>query len=348
MRLRHVEILHAIRQAGSISGAAELLCITQPAASKILKHAEQQLGFAIFRRAGGRLQPTDQGEALLGEVEKVYEVLDRTRRTAHVLRQGLDTHLRVVCLPSLGLGVVPAAVRLFRARQTRTTLEIACRHTQEINGALLAREFDLGIGFGPADGTERVPGIECSLLTTGDMVYVDRVPHSGKTERRPIRLSDVDQARLIGLNSSHYLGVALRTVLAREGLASFPAIQVQTYYVALSLVAAGTGCAIIDEFTAIAPPAGVTVRPIDPPLRFGVYAYSRAQQPRSRRALEFLECVRAVCADESSARGHGTARSGGSGAHRQDRIGEPIDLVLAQTSQVRTPVGDDVDGMVAP
>lgn len=62
-------------------------------------------------------------------MEKVYEVLDRTRRTVHVLHQGLDTHLCVVCLPRLGIGVVPATVRLFRGRQPRTTLEIACRHT---------------------------------------------------------------------------------------------------------------------------------------------------------------------------------------------------------------------------
>ena len=143
------------------------------------------------------------------------------------------------------------------------------------------------------------------MLTTGDMVYVDRAPRATAAEQRAIRLAEIDQTRLIGLNSSHYLGIALRTVLAREGLASFPAIQVQTYYVALSLVAAGTGCAVIDEFTALTPPAGVAVRPIDPPLRFGVYAYSRAQQPRSRPAMEFLECVRAVCADKSSARAAG-------------------------------------------
>lgn len=302
MRLRHVEILHAIRQAGSISGAAELLSITQPAVSKILKHAEQQLGFAVFRRIRGQLRPTDQGEALLGEVEKVYEVLDRTHRAAHFIRQGLDTHLRVVCLPSLGIGVIPAAVRLFRARQPRTTLEIACRHTHEMNGALLAREFDLGIGFGPVDGTERVPGIDCSLLTTGEMVFIDRAARDAADGRGAIQLAEIDPERLIGLNSSHYLGVALRGVLDREGVAPFPAIQVQTYYVALALVAAGTGCAVIDEFTALAPPAGVVVRPIDPALRFGVYAYTRAQQPASKRAVEFLECVRAACAEESSVR----------------------------------------------
>ncbi|WP_312465733.1 LysR family transcriptional regulator, partial [Stutzerimonas kunmingensis] len=41
MRLRHIELFQAILQTGSLTAAAELLHISQPAASKILKHAEQ-------------------------------------------------------------------------------------------------------------------------------------------------------------------------------------------------------------------------------------------------------------------------------------------------------------------
>ena len=60
MRLRHIEVLYAIRRTGSISAAATLLSITQPAVSKILKHAEQQLGFPLFQRVRGRLLATDE------------------------------------------------------------------------------------------------------------------------------------------------------------------------------------------------------------------------------------------------------------------------------------------------
>ena len=39
MRLRHIEIFQAIRQTGSISAAAQLLHVSQPAVSKVLQHA---------------------------------------------------------------------------------------------------------------------------------------------------------------------------------------------------------------------------------------------------------------------------------------------------------------------
>ena len=47
MRLRHIELFHAVLTAGSLTGAARMLNISQPAASKVLQLAEQQLGFAL-------------------------------------------------------------------------------------------------------------------------------------------------------------------------------------------------------------------------------------------------------------------------------------------------------------
>lgn len=50
MRLRHIEVFQAIVQTGSISAAARLLNVSQPNISRVLNHAEQQLGFALFER----------------------------------------------------------------------------------------------------------------------------------------------------------------------------------------------------------------------------------------------------------------------------------------------------------
>src|SRR5579875_2454335 len=60
MHLRYIELFHAVLTTGSLTGAAKLLNISQPAASKALQHAEDQLGFPLFSRVRGRLQPTQQ------------------------------------------------------------------------------------------------------------------------------------------------------------------------------------------------------------------------------------------------------------------------------------------------
>ncbi len=298
MRLRHIEVLFAIRKTGSISAAAAALSITQSAASKILKHAEQRLGYALFRRAHGRIYPTEEAELLLVEVEKVFAALDRTRDTARILRERLDTRLRVVCLPSLGFSMVPRAVQVFQKLRPQTTIEIAARHTPEMMDALLTKDFDIGISFGPEKGEHAPIGIDATLITLGELVYIDHPTSPSATATGPVKLSQVDEGRLIGLNSSHYLGTALSSALAQQGVTQVPSIQVQTYYFARALVAAGTGCAVVDEFTANTASADVAVRAIDPPIRFGVYAYSRSQSSRSNRALEFLDCLRSVARDK--------------------------------------------------
>lgn len=87
MRLRHIEIFQAIRQTGSVSAAAQLLHVSQPAVTKVLQHAELQLGFPLFLRIRGKLQPTPEALALEREVDKVSESLQGVRRLAQNLRR---------------------------------------------------------------------------------------------------------------------------------------------------------------------------------------------------------------------------------------------------------------------
>ncbi|WP_135724194.1 LysR family transcriptional regulator, partial [Klebsiella pneumoniae] len=69
MRLRHIEVFQAIVQTGSISAAARLLNVSQPNISRVLNHAEQQLGFALFERRIQGMSVTAEGRRLLPEVE---------------------------------------------------------------------------------------------------------------------------------------------------------------------------------------------------------------------------------------------------------------------------------------
>src|SRR5690606_38532804 len=82
MRLRHIEIFEAIRRTGSLTEAAAALHISQPAASKLLAHAEMQLGFKLFERVKGRLVATREAEILSPEVTRLNQDLNSVRRLA--------------------------------------------------------------------------------------------------------------------------------------------------------------------------------------------------------------------------------------------------------------------------
>ena len=73
MNFRQMEVFHAIMMTGSVTSAAKSLNITQPAATKILRHSEDQLKFRLFHRIKGRLVPTDDALAILPDVERVFQ-----------------------------------------------------------------------------------------------------------------------------------------------------------------------------------------------------------------------------------------------------------------------------------
>src|SRR5690606_40300421 len=62
------------------------LHISQPAASKLLAHAEAQLGFKLFERVKGRLVATREAEILTPEVARLNQDLNSVRRLAASLR----------------------------------------------------------------------------------------------------------------------------------------------------------------------------------------------------------------------------------------------------------------------
>src|SRR3546814_17025562 len=88
MNLRQMEVFHAIMVTGSITGAARLLNVTQPAVSTVLKHCESQLKMKLFVRVAGRLQPTAEAEAVFPQAASIFGRLDAVSRLTQDLVGG--------------------------------------------------------------------------------------------------------------------------------------------------------------------------------------------------------------------------------------------------------------------
>ena len=86
MRLRHIEVFNAVMLTGSVSAAARLINVTQPAVSRILAHAELQLGFPLFHRLKGKLVPTTEAQTLYPHIERLFTQLDDVQRLANSLK----------------------------------------------------------------------------------------------------------------------------------------------------------------------------------------------------------------------------------------------------------------------
>ena len=105
MRLRHIEVFHAIMQVGTISGAAQVLHISQPAVTKVLQHAELQLGMPLFERVRGKLYPKPEAHRLFVETEKLHRDLQGIRRLAASLKGNAVETIRLVSTPTIAISV---------------------------------------------------------------------------------------------------------------------------------------------------------------------------------------------------------------------------------------------------
>lgn len=245
MRLRHIEVFYAVYRTGSVTGAALELNVSQPSVSKVLRHAEDQLGFPLFRRSKGRLDATEAAHELFAEVDEVYRKVRALRRTAKNIGSRREGHIRLGLLPSLGLGVIPEAIASLREENPEVSFELDTLHSRDIASALNERACDLAIGYGsPANSllaTKQIGTIELLVAAR----YDQYVPKDGVVD-----LEDLVNRDFIGLRDSGPTGDLLIDEIDRLGIVPNEIVTARTYYVALALAKRGVGLTVVDEFTA--------------------------------------------------------------------------------------------------
>ena len=114
LNLRQIEVFRAIMLTGSISKAAQLLNVSQPAISRLLSYTESRIGLVLFERIKGRLYPTPEARRLYQEVEQVHNSVQRVNEVATDLIEKRHGSLHIAVSPSLGQTLIPMAVTRFR------------------------------------------------------------------------------------------------------------------------------------------------------------------------------------------------------------------------------------------
>ena len=296
MRLRQIEVFHAVYANGSISAAARSLHVSQPAVSKVLRHTESQLGIRLFDLVRGRLAPTDEAHALFREVDEVFQRISSLQQVTSNLKKSGSGHLRVGVVPSLGLDVVPAALAAFRAQLPDVTFDIKTLHHHDMLRALYERECDLAIAYEPPIQ----PRLEQKALAQANLVLL--APNGRfAAEAKPVALAALDGVDLIGVTNSGPIGHIVANALSEAFVTPREIVSVSTYYVAASLVRRGVGVALVDEFTAHAMAHDdMDVLQLSPALAFGVHAVWLEDRPLSKLGMRFVKQVEQILNTEQT------------------------------------------------
>ena len=289
MRLRHIEVFHAVYSAGSVTHAAEMLNVSQPSVSKVLSHAEQQLGYRLFERVKGKLVPTPEADRLFSHVNEVNDSLDRLRHVADNLRKAERGRIRIAATPAFGIDVLPGAIARFREDHGDVFFSVETLHHGEICRALKDLRIDLGLVFDPGP----VPGIAGEPIAQGRL-FVLAPADMRFGGRRSLSLEDLAGYPFISLNRHAPLGRLLSRHMRSKDIELDTVAYAQTYQVAKSLVSHGAGVTIADEITARSSGHGnVRAWPLEPELNFQVALLHLEIEPMSLISHSFVEVLKA-------------------------------------------------------
>lgn len=291
MRLRHIEVFNPVMLTGSVSAAARLINVTQPAVSRTLQHAEIQLGFPLFQRQKGRLIPTTEALTLAPHIERLFAQLDEVQRLAANLRAGQGGgELRVLTVLALSYEILPRALQLFRDRYPDVQISVESLHSPQIIAALVRQEADVGFVFSatahPALAQEHLADSRIVCVAPRGMLQPQAL------QRQSVALSELAELPVVGLDVRDPVGINLNQACRDAGVGLRAVITVQTYHAALAMAHHGLGVALVDGCTALsADRAKVDVVALDPHIPVPVRALRPTGKPGSMAARAMVKIM---------------------------------------------------------
>src|SRR5438128_547921 len=124
LELRHLKTLLALREAGNLSRAAQLLSLTQSALSHQLKGLEDHYGASLFERKSSPVSFGAAGQRLLRLADAVLPLIDDAERDVTRLVSGAAGSVRIAVECHTCFDWLMPAMDAFRARWPEVELDI--------------------------------------------------------------------------------------------------------------------------------------------------------------------------------------------------------------------------------
>lgn len=232
MKVQHIQTLVAIANAGSLRGAAEALGKSQPALTKSLRQAEDDLGVPIFQRSSRGVVPTELGERVLTRARAIASEIDRLDDDVAQLRGEQVGSIHVCVSPFAAVKIMPQALARFHAKFPKIEIHLTSGLFPSALKPLRDGRTDIVIGPTPPAGMAREISVE-PLLKTPIVLITSKTSSYQKAKK----LADLTDANWIMIGAPLGPGDIFRKPFVDHGLVPPKATTTsESYFGAMSLV----------------------------------------------------------------------------------------------------------------
>ena len=271
--------------AGTTTRAAAELAISQPAVSRHIAELEGHLGFELFNRVKGRLEPTTSAVEFARIVEQNFLGLERIEQAATNIRDEVPQPVVIACLPALSTSILPLAAGIIRERNRSVSLLVDSGTVSEIIEKLQNLTADLALTL----TFPSILGIESEPLFVVEHVCALPEDHP-LAQKEAITPSDFRNERVVGWSAAGPLTFEKEAAHFEDHVGELDVtVTTHTSHTRYAMVAAGLGITIAEPFAA-GPwlKNGVVLRRFEPKLEL---SYSLCH-PTGRIRAEPVNAVR--------------------------------------------------------
>ncbi len=263
IELRHLRLVVAICETGSLTRAARRLHLTQSALSHQLRDIESRLRTPLFRREDRRMVPTDAGQSLLSVAQRVLSDLEQAESALTAGDHAMVTgSLRVATQCYTAYHWLPSIMREFTSTWPGVTLSIVADVTRAPHEAVSDGRVDVAIVYDHLEmGTlQYTPLFE-------DEYVVAVAPDHRFARMKSVHPRELQGEHLVQYDVAPSSSLVQRDILGPEGVVPGQVTRMPLTDAIIELVRAGFGVSLLANW-AVAPQVArgeVVAVPLDSP-----------------------------------------------------------------------------------
>ena len=294
MELRVLNYFLTVAREGGLTGASEVLHVTQPTMSRQIQELEEELGQKLFIRTTRSMVLTPEGMLLRKRAEEILEMAERTKAEFSSMGSAVTGDVFIGSGETFALKQITDLMAQIREEYPGIHFQIYSGNAEEVAERLEKGLLDFGVFVEPAD-ISRYNSIRLPVLDTWGLILRKDHPLAQKEHITREDLGDVPlimsrqemAAQKAGNNYLDWFGGSyeLLNVVAGYNLMYNGALMVRS----------GLGCAVgLDRIVNTTETSDLCFRPFDPPLEAGIVVVWKKYQVFSKAAEMLLEKMKKV------------------------------------------------------
>jgi LysR family transcriptional regulator, regulator for metE and metH len=238
--LRQLEILRAVADTGSFTGAGQRLHLSQSAVSRQILLLEEELKEQLFLRLGRKVRITPTGTTLLGLSQRLFDDLEQTRASIVESQQRVTGSLRLVGGMTVCLYVFPPLLKAFRKDYPDVDVKVAAGATPRLIRQLRAGTADLGLLTLPVDDPNLV-----SVPVMREELLLVTAPQHPLARRKHITPQDLVRQPFVLFEQGSGSRRAIEEFFVKEQIAPKVVTETENVEIIKAFVRVGMGVTII-------------------------------------------------------------------------------------------------------